>query len=367
MKTLAVVTVAALIYTEINWSAPIRLKELVAIEGVRDNQLVGYGLVVGLNGTGDRRQTIFSAQTLANLLTRMGVVVNPQAMQVKNIAAVMVTATLPPFAQPGTRVDVTVSTVGDASNLQGGQLLLTSLKGVDGQTYVAAQGALLTAGFVAGRSANSQTVNHPTVARVPSGGIVERASPSQLSASSLRLQLLRADFSTAARVSRAINERFAGNGSPVAQAESSAIITLLPPPSYSASIVEFLAELELLTVDADRRQKIVINERTGTIVLGKEVRLAPVSILHGSLAVEVQTTLDVSQPPPLSAGKTTVTPTVGIGSKEDKVRQVSIKPGATVEDLVRGLQTIGSTPREVIAVLQSMKAAGAVDADLEVI
>jgi len=367
MKVLAVVTAVVLIYAEISWPAPIRLKELVAIEGVRDNQLVGYGLVVGLNGTGDRRQTIFSAQTLANLLTRMGVVVNPQAMQVKNVAAVMVTATLPPFAQPGTRVDVTVSTVGDCSNLQGGQLLLTSLKGVDGQTYVAAQGALLTAGFVAGRAANSQTVNHPTVARLPSGGIVERASPSQLSTGSLRLQLLRADFSTAARVARVINERFGANGSPVAQAESSAIIALLPPPAYSASIVEFLAELELLTVDADRRQRIVINERTGTIVLGKEVRLAPVSILHGSLAVEVQTTLDVSQPPPLSAGKTTVTPTIGVGSKEDKARQVSIKPGATVEDLVRGLQTIGSTPREVIAVLQSMKAAGAVDADLEVI
>jgi flagellar P-ring protein precursor FlgI len=367
MRVLVVVTVSVLYYAEISWSAPIRLKELIAIEGVRDNQLVGYGLVVGLNGTGDRRQTIFSAQTLANLLTRMGVVVNPQAMQVKNVAAVMITATLPPFAQPGTRVDVTVSTVGDASNLQGGQLLLTSLKGVDGQTYVAAQGALLTAGFMAGRAGNSQTVNHPTVARVPSGGIVERASPSQLSANSIRLQLLRADFSTAARVARAINERFAVNGTPVAQAESSAIIALLPPPSYSTSIVEFLAELELLTVDADRRQRIVINERTGTIVLGKEVRLSPVSILHGTLAVEIQTTLDVSQPPPLSAGKTTVTPMIGVGSKEDKARQLSIKPGATVEDLVRGLQAIGSTPREVIAVLQSMKAAGAVDADLEVI
>jgi flagellar P-ring protein precursor FlgI len=352
---------------EAGWAAPTRLKELVSIEGVRDNQLVGYGLVVGLNGTGDKRQTVFAAQTLANLLGRMGVTVNPQAMQVKNVAAVMVTATLPPFAQPGTRVDVTVSTIGDAANLQGGQLLLTSLKGVDGQTYVAAQGALVTAGFVAGRAANSQTVNHPTAARVPAGGIVERASPSQISSSSLRLQLLRADFSTAARVAKVINERFALGGAPVAQAESSAVIALLPPPAYSARIVEFLAEMEMLTVDADRRQRIVINERTGTIVLGKDVKLAPVSILHGSLAVEVQTTLDVSQPEPLAAGTTTVTPSIGVGSKEDKARQVSVKPGATVEDLVRGLQAIGSTPREVIAILQSMKAAGAMDADLEVI
>jgi flagellar P-ring protein precursor FlgI len=366
MKKLLVALVFSLLSSSV-WAAPARLKELVSIEGVRDNQLVGYGLVVGLNGTGDKRQTVFSAQTLANLLNRMGVTVNPQAMQVKNVAAVMVTATLPPFAQPGTRVDVTVSTIGDAANLQGGQLLITSLKGVDGQTYVVAQGALITAGFVAGRAGNSQTVNHPTAARVPSGGIVERASPSQLSASSLRLQLLRADFSTAARVAKAINERFASSGTLVAQAESSAVVALLPPPAYSARIVEFLAEMEMLTVDAERRQRIVINERTGTIVLGKDVRLAPVSILHGSLSVEVQTTLDVSQPEPLAAGTTTVTPNVGVGSKEDKARQVSVKPGATVEDLVRGLQAIGSTPREIIAVLQSMKAAGAMDAELEVI
>ncbi len=367
MNRLLVAAAIPFLYCESSWGAPARLKELIAIEGVRDNQLVGYGLVVGLNGTGDKRQTIFSAQTLANLLGRMGVTVSPQAMQVKNVAAVMVTATLPPFAQPGTRVDVTVATIGDAANLQGGQLLLTSLKGVDGQTYVAAQGALLTAGFMAGRAGNSQTVNHPTAARVPSGGIVERASPSQLSTTSLRLQLLRADFSTAARVARVINERFSSNGALVAQAESAAVISLLPPPAYSARIVEFLAEMESLTVDADRRQRIVINERTGTIVLGKDVKLAAVSILHGSLAVEVQTSLDVSQPEPLAAGTTTVTPSIGVGSKEDKARQLAVKPGATVEDLVRGLQTIGSTPREIIAVLQAMRAAGAMDADLEVI
>ena len=346
-------------------AAPVRLKELVAIEGVRDNQLVGYGLIVGLNGTGDKRQTVFVSQTLANLLGRMGVIVNPQAMQVKNVAAVIVTATLPPFAQPGTRVDVTVSAVGDASNLQGGQLLLTSLKAADGQIYVAAQGALLTSGFVAGRAGNSQTVNHPTAARVPGGGIVERQSPTQLSSSTLRLQLLRADFSTAARVAKVINDHFSFNGTPIAQAESSGAVALIPPPAYSARLVEFLAEIETLAIDADRR--IVINERTGTIILGKDVKLSPVAILHGSLAVEVQTTFDVSQPTPISAGKTTVTPNVGVGTKEEKARQVALQPGASVEDLVRGLQAIGSTPREVIAVLQAMKAAGAIDAELEVI
>ena len=367
MRTKSWVLVALCLCLPSACSADTRLKELISIEGVRDNQLVGYGLVVGLNGTGDRRLTIFSAQSLANMLNRMGVVVNPQAIQVRNVAGVMVTATLPPFAQPGTRVDVTVAAVGDASNLQGGQLLLTTLKAMDGQTYVAAQGALLTAGFVAGRAANSQTVNHPTAARIPAGGIVERASPSQLSSRSLRLQLLRADFATASRVARVINDRFATNGVSVAQPENAASIALLPPPAYSARVVEFLAEIEGLTVDSDGRQRIVINERTGTIVMGKEVKLKPVSILHGGLAVEVQTTLDVSQPQPLAGGKTVVTPTVGVGSKEDKARQVSIKPGATVEDLVRGLQVIGSTPREVIAVLQAMKTAGAMDADLEVI
>ena len=348
-------------------AAPVRLKELVAIEGVRDNQLLGYGLIVGLNGTGDKRQTVFVSQTLAKLLGRMGVIVNPQAMQVKNVAAVIVTATLPPFAQPGTRVDVTVSAVGDASNLQGGQLLLTSLKAADGQIYVAAQGALLTSGFVAGRAGNSQTVNHPTAARVPGGGIVERQSPTQLSSSTLRLQLLRADFSTAARVAKVINDHFSFNGTPIAQAESSGAVVLIPPPAYSARLVEFLAEIETLAIDADRKNRIVINERTGTIILGKDVKLSPVAILHGSLAVEVQTTFDVSQPTPISAGKTTVTPNVGVGTKEEKARQVALQPGASVEDLVRGLQAIGSTPREVIAVLQAMKAAGAIDAELEVI
>ena len=348
-------------------AAPVRLKELVAIEGVRDNQLLGYGLIVGLNGTGDKRQTVFVSQTLANLLGRMGVIVNPQAMQVKNVAAVIVTATLPPFAQPGTRVDVTVSAVGDASNLQGGQLLLTSLKAADGQIYVAAQGALLTSGFVAGRAGNSQTVNHPTAARVPGGGIVERQSPTQLSSSTLRLQLLRADFSTAARVAKVINDHFSFNGTPIAQAESSGAVVLIPPPAYSARLVEFLAEIETLAIDADRKNRIVINERTGTIILGKDVKLSPVAILHGSLAVEVQTTFDVSQPTLISAGKTTVTPNVGVGTKEEKARQVALQPGASVEDLVRGLQAIGSTPREVIAVLQAMKAAGAIDAELEVI
>jgi len=347
--------------------APSRVKDLASIEGVRDNQLIGYGLVVGLNGTGDKRQTVFSAQSLANMLNRMGVAVNPTTMQAKNVAAVMVTATLPPFAQPGTKIDVTVGTVGDASNLQGGQLLLTSLRGADGQVYAVAQGAVLTAGFSAGRGSNTQTVNHPTAGRVPGGAIVEQAAPSVLAAERLRWQLQRADFTTSMRLTAAINGKFAAGRPPVARALNAGIVEVETPPEWKARPVEFVAAIEGLLVDSDRKQRLVINERTGTIVMGKDVRIAPVSILHGSLSVEVQTQYDVSQPAPLASGQTVVTPQVGIGSKEDIAKVVQLKEGATVDDLVRGLQKIGATPREVIAILQSLQGAGALDAEIQVI
>lgn len=344
-----------------------RVKDLASLEGIRDNQLVGYGLVVGLNGTGDKRQTVFAAQSLANMLNRMGVSVNPTALQAKNIAAVMVTATLPPFAQPGTKIDVTVGTVGDASNLQGGQLLLTSLRGGDGQVYAVAQGAIVTAGFIAGRAGNSQTVNHPTAGRVPSGAIVEQAAPSVIAEGTLRWQLLRADFTTAARLAAAINGKFASGRPAVARASNAGVVEVDTPPEWKARPVEFIAAIEGLTLDSDRKQRLIINERTGTIVMGKEVRIAPVSIFHGSLSVEVQTQFDVSQPAPLSDGKTTVVPSVGVGSKEDVAKLVQLKEGATVDELVRGLQKIGATPREVIAILQSLQSAGALDAELQVI
>jgi flagellar P-ring protein precursor FlgI len=347
--------------------AATRLKEVASLEGVRDNQLMGYGLVVGLNGTGDKRQTVFSAQALTNILKRMGVTVEPSAILVRNMAAVMVTATLPPFAQPGTRIDVTAAAIGDATNLQGGLLLLTPLKGPDGEAYAAAQGAVLTGGFVAGKGGNSQTVNHPTVGRVPAGAIVERAPPSIAPESKLKLQLHQADFTTAARVAEALNRQFAQSGQPVARAESSAVVAVNIPASYSARTVEFIAEMENLSVDADRLAKVVINERTGTIVLGKEVRIAPVAILHGALSVEVRTQFNVSQPEPLSAGKTTVTPQPNVVAQEEKAKNVVLEKGASVEELVRALQAIGSTPRDIIAILQSMRTAGALDAEIEVI
>jgi flagellar P-ring protein precursor FlgI len=344
-----------------------RLKDLVTLEGVRDNQLIGYGLVVGLAGTGDRQQTLFSPQSLANLLERMGVSVPGASILVKNTAAVMVTATLPPFAQPGTHLDAIAAAIGDASNLQGGLLLLTALKAPDGQVYAVGQGPVVTGGFVAGRGGNSQTVNHPTVGRVPGGAIVERPAPSLAPQGVLHLQLRYADFTTASRIAAAVNAGQAGSEAPLARAENSALVSVRVPASYAARTTDFIAELERITVDADQPARVVVNERTGTIIMGREVRIAPVVILHGNLTVEIQTSLDVSQPAPLSKGTTTVVPTVGVGVKDEAARNVVLKQGATVEELVRALAAIGSTPRDVIAILQNLRAAGALEADLEVI
>ena len=348
-------------------SASSRLKELASLEGVRDNQLLGYGVVVGLNGTGDKRQTVFSAQALTNLLNRMGVTVNPAAIQIRNVAAVMVTASLPPFAQPGTKIDITAAAIGDATNLQGGLLLMTPLKAADGQVYAVAQGPVVTGGFVAGRGGNTQTLNHPTVGRLPQGAIVERAPPSIAPTSHLRLQLREADFTTATRIVEAVNRRFSASGALAAKAESSAVVSIDIPSSFSARTVEFISEIENLAIESDRRARIVINERTGTIVLGKEVRISPVAIMHGALSVEVKTNLDVSQPAPFSSGNTTVTPDVNVNAREARAQNIVLQKGATVEELVRALQAIGSTARDVIAILQNMRAAGALEAEIEVI
>jgi flagellar P-ring protein precursor FlgI len=344
-----------------------RIKELAVIEGVRDNQLVGYGLVVGLAGTGDRRQTIFSVQTLANMLERMGVTVPPAAITVKNTAAVMLTAALPPYAQPGMRLDVTAAAVGDAASLQGGLLVMTPLRAADGSVYAVAQGPVVTGGFIAGAAGTQQTLNHPTVGRIPDGAIIERAAPTPPPSDLLRLQLRHADFTTAARIAEAANKRFPSSGEPLARAENSGLIAVRLPPAYAGRPAEFIAELENLTVEVDRLAKVVINERTGTIAIGGDVRIAPVALMHGNLTVEIETTFAVSQPAPLSGGQTTVVPQVGVGVREDKARNVILKQGATVEELVRALSSIGSTPRDIIAILQNLKAAGALDAELEVI
>jgi flagellar P-ring protein precursor FlgI len=285
----------------------------------------------------------------------MGLSVPGTSLRVANTAAVLVTATLPPFAQTGTRIDVTAASAGDSKNLQGGLLLLTPLKGLDGQIY---------AGKGAG---NSVTVNHPTVGRVVSGALVERTAPSIAPTSELRLQLKQADFTTAARIAEAVNQRFVSEGRPAARAENSALVSIQIPLSYSKRAIEFIADVEAITIEPDRVLKVVVNERTGTIVMGKEVRIAPTAILHGNLSVEIQTTTAVSQPAPLSAGKTTVVSQVTVTSKEAPAKNVSLKDGATVEDLVRALTSIGSTPRDIIAILQALRASGALEAEMEII
>jgi flagellar P-ring protein precursor FlgI len=341
-----------------------RLKDLVAVEGVRENQLIGYGVVVGLASTGDRQQTIFSNQSLTNILERMGIAVSPSAIRVKKTAAVMVTATLPAFAQPGMRIDTTVAAIGDASNLQGGILVLTSLRGADGQVYAVAQGPVVTGGFAAGRGGASQTVNHPTVGRAPNGATIERAAPSVLPKSVVKLQLRESDFTTSSRIVEAINRRFAGNA---ANAENPGLVAVAIPAKFASRATEFISELENLTVEADRPARVAINERTGTIVMGKDVRIRPVAILHGNLNVEIQTTMTVSQPAPVSHGSTQTIPQITTSAKEEKARSVVLREGATVEELVRALAAIGSTPRDVIAILQSLRSAGALEAELEVI
>jgi flagellar P-ring protein FlgI len=344
----------------------VRLKDLVSIEGVRANQLVGYGLVVGLAGTGDRQQTVFSAQSLTNLLLNMGVSVSPTLITVKNTAAVMVTATLPPYAQPGGALDATVAAMGDASNLQGGLLVLTSLRGVNGQVFATVQGPVITGGFAAGRSANSTTVNHPTAGRIPNGVLVERAAPSAPLGKIIKLQLKQADFTTSARISEAVNKRF-NKSVELAHADNSGLVSVTVPAEYAGQPTEFVAELERLTVEPDRAARVVINEKTGTVILGSDVRIAPVAIMHGNLTVSIETKLIPVPSGAFSSAPGTVAPETTVNAREDKSRNVVLKQGATVEELVKALAAIGSTTRDVIAILEALRAAGALDAQLDVI
>jgi len=341
----------------------VRIKDITTIEGVRDNPLIGYGLVVGLNGTGDKRQTVFSTQTLSNILQRMGVQVSGSAIRVNNVAAVFVTANLPPFSRPGMQLDVTVSSLGDAKSLEGGMLLLTPLNAANGLTYAAAQGPLTLGGYSAGGGGNTKVVNHPTVARIPSGAIVERPLSLDLTQMSTFSFLLRnPDFATARDLAITVNTAV---GRPVAHAVDSRRIEIIATNNESAT--ELLALVQEMSVPVHSIAKVVVNERTGTVVMGQDVQLGAVSILHGNLEIEVKTQLAVSQPAPFSQGQTQVVPETTVKAQENPARRIELKQGATVEDLVRGLQTIGATGRDIVAILQAIKEANALHADLEVI
>jgi flagellar P-ring protein precursor FlgI len=350
-------------------SHKVLIRDVATVEGVRDNSLIGYGLVVGLKGTGDKQQTYFTVQTLASVLARMGVeipaAVQQSILQVKNVAAVFVTATLPPFSRPGMHLDVTVSSVGDARSLEGGLLLLTPLYAADGRVFAAAQGPLVVGGYAIGSASNSRQVNHPTVGRVPGGGLVERDSSLDLThLNRLSLLLNDANFSTAEAVAGAINHEWSR---PVASVVDSRTIEVKVADADSASVPAMLARIESLQVEVRRKAKVVVNERTGTVVMGKDVHLGAVAILHGTFSIEVTTTLSASQPTPQAEGQTVVMPQTTVNTSETPARNVELSEGASVEQLVTRLQAIGATARDVVSILQAIQAAGALDAELEVI
>jgi flagellar P-ring protein precursor FlgI len=347
-------------------SLEVPISDITTVAGVRDNLLVGYGLVVGLNGTGDRRQTLFTTQTLSNILQRMGVQTAPQQMMVYNVAAVFVTATLPPFARPGMRIDITVSSTGDARSLAGGLLLLCALHGPDGEVYAEAQGPLTIGGFSAGNAQSKVQVNSTNVGIVPAGGIVERDTAVSLrSLKQLTLLLREPDFVTANSIADAINHSL-GTGTPAHAIDSRRVDVAWP--SDPEAIPSFLAKVESLKVPVVPPARVVVDERTGTIVIGSNVQLAPVSILHGNLAVQVTTTLSVSQPSPFSTGGTTqVVPNTEVKATDQPAAKLTLQAGATVQDLVNGLQSIGANARDIVSILRAIKAAGALQAQLEVI
>ena len=346
-----------------------RIKDVATIEGIRDNQLVGYGLVVGLRGTGDSSQTVFPAQTLISALERMGITI-PQTgansasnMQVKNMAAVFVVATLPPFSRPGYKVDITVSSAGDARSLEGGILLMTPLYGPDGQIYAQAQGSLVLGGYMATGGGNTKLSNHPTTARIPGGALVERAVPFELKQMRVVSVVLNdADFHTAERMAASIDKTL---GAKRARVIDSRRVEVTPLPDEE--MASLLDKVEGVEVDVFPRARVVVNERTGTVVIGGTVRLQPVSILHGGLSVNVISVNEVSQPNPGSMGTTQVVQQTSVQATDKPVNRIDLKEGATVEDLVQELQRTGAGARDVISILQAMKEAGALEADLEVL
>lgn len=342
------------------------VRDIATIEGIRENPLVGYGIVIGLRGTGDRQQTVFTTQTLANVLQRLGVQIPASSVQVRNVAAVIVTAMLPSFARPGTTLDVTVSSVGDAKSLEGGVLLLTALHGADGQVYAGAQGPLTLGGYSAGSSGNSKQVNHATVGRVPEGGIVERDSSIDLShLATLSFILRDPSFAATRDVAAAINKEF---GKTVASAQDSRRIDVSVAQSGDGSVPSLISKIQNLAISFHPVAKVVMNERTGTIVMGGDVKLAPVSVLHGDLTVEVTTKFAVSQPQPFSKnGDTKVIRDTDVTAQEEPARSIRLSEGANVEELINGLHSMGATAHDIVAILQAIKAAGGLQAELEVI
>ena len=346
----------------------VRIKDIANVEGVRENSLIGYGLVIGLNGTGDKTGTTFTVQTLSSMLKNMGIAVESNAVKVKNVAAVMVTSKLRPFVKTGSRIDVVVSSLGDATSLQGGTLLLTPLKGADQQVYAVAQGPISIGGFIGGKEGDSVQKNHPTAGRVAEGAQVEKeVGFSFMNKERFNILLRQQDFTTALRVSKAINTKLGMEAA--ATAIDSGTVSLQVPDPYKGRLVELLAAIEGLEVTVDLPARVVVNERTGTIVMGDQVRISDVAVSHGNLTIRVKTEFQVSQPPPFApeGSETVVVPQRQTDVKEEEAQILVLKGGTTIGEVVRGLNAIGVTPRDLIAILQAIRAAGALQAELEIL
>jgi flagellar P-ring protein precursor FlgI len=346
-------------------SLNVRIKDISNFAGVRDNQLFGYGVVVGLEGTGDTTQNKFTFQTIANYLDKMGITMNPKDFQMRNTAAVAITAVLPPFPRIGSKIDVTVSSMGSAKSLQGGVLLISPLRGADGNVYAVSQGALSIGGFNSSQGGGgSVRKNHSTVARIPNGAIIEKTIPFNFSALKyFTLNMNNSDFTTTNRVVNVINKSFGE----IAYASDSRTIKIMIPTRYSKNKVKMIALLENLKVSPDLKAKIILNERTGTIVFGENVKITKVAIAHGGITVTINPEFEISQPNPMSNGQTVITKKENIEVTEPEARFKIIENTTTIGDVVKTLNSLGATPRDIIAIIQAMKSAGALQADLEII
>ena len=347
------------------WAA--RVKDIAGIKGARPNQLIGYGLVVGLNSTGDDDKTEFTFQSLTNMMERMGIVVDRDKVDIDNVAGVMVTATLPPFAKAGTRIDVLVSSLGNAKDLQGGTLLMTPLSAPDGDVYAVAQGAISTGGFaVSGNAGGGVQKNHPTVAYIPGGAIIEKnVPPTLLEEKAISLNLNSPDFTSCLRITRVINEGLGGN---LAQPVDAGTVEVTIPARFEGRLVEFISLVENMEIAPDAIAKIVLNERTGTIIMGENVRISTVAVSHGNLSIIVKETEQVSQPLPFSErGRTVVTPETDIEVTEEDAQLMVVPEGVNLRDVVRGLNAIGVSPRDLISIFQVIRASGALQAELVII
>ncbi len=348
--------------------AQTRIKDIVDFEGVRENMLIGYGLVVGLNGTGDTlSSSIFTRESLVGMLERLGVNARDDSLKTDNVAAVMVTATLPPFAKQGTRIDLSLSAIGDADSLLGGTLLVTPLIGADGEVYAVAQGPVAVGGVSAGGAGAEVSKGVPTNGRIASGAIIEREISFDLQGlDTLRISLRNPDFTTAKRIAQAINSFVGG---PIAQSRDSATVSLVVPDNYRGKMVALITDIEQLRVTPDISAKVVIDEQTGIIVMGENVRISTVAIAQGNLTIRITETPQVSQPLPFSEeGETVTVPRTQIEIDEDEDKRLSVLSNSvTLQELVDGLNALGIGPRDMISILQAIKAAGALQAEIELL